>query len=378
MDVIDWLQRLVRINSVNAFYPGGPGERQCAEAIVRFWQEQGIECWTEEVLPNRSNVIGRLPGVREDRRLILEAHMDTVSVEGMSIPPFEPKIEKGKLFGRGACDTKAGLAAMMVAVARTHRAGWVPPCEIWMAAVIDEEHSCQGVLRLCQGLRAEGALVAEPTELRAVVASKGVLRWTIVAHGRSAHSSKLHLGVNAIQHMARLLVELESHHAELALPSHPLLGSPSANVGLISGGVQVNFVPDRCEIQIDRRMLPGEDPAVILAGYQKRLERLQSELPNARFSMAPPSLIDHGLDANPESELVQTAREQLRRMGLDDHPTGVAFGSDASKLQRAGIDSILFGPGSIDQAHTDAEYVEVEQVHLAEEFYSKMIREFLA
>jgi len=376
MNSIELLDQLVRINSVNAFYPGGPGEAKCADRIEQYWRSLGIECWRQNVLPGRDNVIARIPGQDASKRLILEAHMDTVSVEGMTIDPFDPKIVDGCLYGRGACDTKAGLAAMMCAAARAHLDQTPPPAEIWMAAVVDEEFSCQGVLRLCRELTASAAVVAEPTEMRLVIASKGVLRWRIVSHGRSAHSSKVQLGFNAIHPMARLLLAIEDEHALLERFTHPLLGPSTANVGMISGGVQVNFVPDRCVIEIDRRLLPFENVDEVLASYQRILDRVASTVPGAHFELEPPMLIDRGLDTSPDSLIVQTAGRVLGRLGENTEPSGVAFGSDASKLMLSGVDSILFGPGSIDQAHGAVEYVELEQVSRAEQFYYVLIREF--
>lgn len=321
-------------------------------------------------------MIARIPGLDPSKRLVLEAHMDTVSVEGMTIDPFDPKIIDGCMYGRGACDTKAGLAAMMCAAVSAFHDPTPPPAEIWVAAVVDEEYSCQGVLRLCQGLTASAAVVAEPTEMRLVIASKGVLRWRIVSHGRSAHSSKVHLGFNAIHPMAKLLVAIEEEHAQLDGLKHPLLGASTANVGMIAGGVQVNFVPDRCAIEIDRRLLPFEDVEEVLASYQRLIDRVASRLPGARFEMEAPMLIDRGLDTSPKADIVQTAGRVLGQLGENPEPSGVAFGSDASKLMLAGVDSILFGPGSIDQAHGAIEYVDIEQVLRAERFYYALIREF--
>ena len=376
MDVIETLGELVRINSVNAFYPGGPGEGQCAEWVSRFWGALGIEHRLDPVLPGRSNVIARLPGRDSSRRLLLEAHMDTVSISGMTIEPFTPTIQGNRLYGRGSCDTKAGLAGMMCAVARAHRERRAPPVEVWMAAVVDEEYSCQGILHLCRELRADAAIVAEPTEMKVVIASKGVLRWRIIAHGRAAHSSKVHLGLNAIQHMARLILELERHHDSLATLSHPLLGSPTGNIGLIAGGVQVNFVPDRCTIEIDRRLLPNESLHDVLAAYQRCLARAELTIPGASFEMESPMLVDRGLETSPAAAIAVAAARVLRRLGIDATPSGVAFGSDASKLSDAGIDSILFGPGSIDQAHAAVEYVDIDQVRQATEFYYDLMMEF--
>ncbi|HEY2573335.1 MAG TPA: M20/M25/M40 family metallo-hydrolase, partial [Verrucomicrobiaceae bacterium] len=274
--VIQTLADLVRINSVNAFYEGGPGEREIADYIARFFHRHGIEFREQEVFANRPNIIARLPGCDASRRIVFEAHMDTVSAKGMTISPFDPVVRDGKMFGRGACDTKAGLAAMMHAVVSLKEQGLTPPCEVIVAAVADEEFSYRGVVQLCEGLQADGAVVAEPTELRCVIATKGVLRWRMRVRGRAAHSSRPQLGVNAIHHMARIILELEADAQRLTAQSHPLLGTATCNVGVIRGGVQVNFVPDECMIEIDRRLLPGEHIDHVLGHYQKILDSLKS------------------------------------------------------------------------------------------------------
>lgn len=380
--VIQTLASLVRINSVNSFYEGGPGEREIATWVRRFFELRGIAVREQEVFPNRPNVIALLPGRDPSRRVILEAHMDTVSVQGMSISPFEPRVADGKLFGRGSCDTKAALAAMMHAVASLHEDGIQPPCEVWMAAVVDEEFSYRGVVKLCEGLTVHGApaalaaLVAEPTGMRAVIASKGVLRWRILVRGKAAHSGKPHLGVNAITHMARVVLAIDEDHQRLAAKVHPLLGPATANVGVIRGGVQVNFVPDACAIEIDRRLLPGETTAAVLAHYQTLLDALKSRHPTLDAIMEPPMLTDEGLETAADSAPAQLASTLLAEMGLDGTLCGVPFGSDASKLSRQGIPSLVIGPGSIDQAHAADEFVDLAQVEQAFEFYRNFILRF--
>lgn len=374
--VIALLQQLVRINSVNSSYEGGPGEAEIAAWIRGWFTERGIEVWDQEVFPGRPNIIARLPGRDSSRRIVLEAHTDTVSIQGMTIPPFEPRIEDGRLYGRGSCDTKAGLAAMMHTVASLHAEGITPPCEVWLAAVVDEEYSYRGVVKLCEGLKADAAIVAEPTNLRAVIASKGVLRWRILVRGRAAHSGKPHLGINAISHMARIVLAIEADHQRLAATSHPLLGPATVNVGVIHGGVQVNFVPDLCAIEIDRRLLPGESVASVLAGYQAILDRLKADHPTLDATMEPPMLTDEALYTPPESAAAQVASTVLREMALDPELCGVPFGSDASKLSRQGVPSLVFGPGSIDQAHAAVEYVDITEVERAAEFYRGFVLRF--
>ena len=374
--VAQTLADLVRINSVNTSYEGGPGEREIATWIRRFFEQRGIEVWEQEVFSGRPNIIARLPGRDSSRRVILEAHTDTVSVKGMTIPPFEPRVEDGKMYGRGSCDTKAGLAAMMHAVASLHAEGIQPPCEVWLAAAVDEEYSYRGVVKLCEGLTGHAAVVAEPTGLRAVIASKGVLRWRILVRGKTAHSGKPHLGVNAITHMARVILALEEDHLRLAARPHPLLGPATVNVGVITGGVQVNFVPDTCAIEIDRRLLPGETVANVLAHYQDILDTLRSQHPSPDAVMETPMLTDEALETAGNSAPAQLATEVLSEMGLDGTPCGVPFSSDASKLSRQGIPSLVFGPGSIDQAHAAVEYIDLAEVERAYEFYRRFIERF--
>ena len=376
--VAQTLADLVRINSVNASYDAGPGEREIATWVRGFFEQRGIEVWEQEVFSGRPNVIARLPGRDPSRRVIFgSAHgYGFGGRRGMTIPPFEPRVEDGKLYGRGSCDTKGGLAGMMHAVASIHADGIQPPCEVWLAAVVDEEFSYRGVTKLCEGLGGQAAIVAEPTGLRAVIASKGVLRWRIVVRGKAAHSGKPHLGVNAINHMARIVLALEEDHQRLAARAHPLLGPATVNVGVIHGGVQVNFVPDTCTIEIDRRLLPGETVGGVLAHYRRLLEILRAQHPTLEATMDPPMLTDEALETPADSAPAQLAGTLLSRMGLDGTLCGVPFGSDASKLSRQGIPSLVFGPGSIDRAHAAVEFVELDEVERALEFYRSFILRF--
>src|SRR5258706_3318362 len=182
---IDTLADLVSINSVNPAYEGGQSEAVICEYIRQFFYKRRIETWQQEVFPGRPNLIARLAGRNPNRRIILEAHTDTVSVAGMTIPPFDPRISEGRLHGRGACDTKGGLAATMHAIASLKAGDLVPPCEVWLVAAADEEFSYRGVVKLWEGLSGPAAIVAEPTGRRAVITSKGVVRWRIPGRGRA-------------------------------------------------------------------------------------------------------------------------------------------------------------------------------------------------
>ena len=367
------LSDLVAINSINPAYEGGVPEEEVAHYVEQFFARRGIETFRQDVLPGRQNVVARLPGRNPQRRVILEAHMDTVSVSGMTIAPFTPEIRDGRLYGRGSCDTKAGLATMMHAVAYLKEHNIVPECEIWLAAVVDEEFAFRGVITLCDGLDAAAAIVAEPTELRAVVAAKGVLRWKIRTLGVAAHSAKPHLGVSAIRHMTPVLHWLNAAADSLSTPAHPLLGPATLSIGTIHGGEQINFVPDRCEIAIDRRLIPGEDPLSVWAAYRDAL----ISIPGISAQMDEPMIADPAMETAIDDPVVRTAQRVLQEQGYDPTPCGVPFGSDASKFVRQGIPAIIFGPGSIDRAHAAIEYVECEQVTAALNFYINFLQRFL-
>ncbi len=378
--VIETLKSLVSINSVNPAYDG-PGEREIATWIRNYFEQAGIEVWESEVLPGRPNIIARLPGKNPERRIVFEAHTDVVTTQGMQIEPFEPRIEDNRLYGRGACDNKGGVAAMMEALRSLKAENYQPNCEVWFCAAIDEEYRHRGVDHLVEELKSGptplASVVAEPTELRAIRANKGVLRWSIVTHGKAAHSSKPHLGINAITDMARVILALEADEAQLAKSTpHPLVGAATCNIGLINGGLQVNFVPDRCEIQLDRRLLPGEKITTVLAHYESVLDKVRVQHPRLKVETLSPNLTDEAMETPANAAVVTAASQALEKINLNPEPAGVPYGCDCTKLSRAGIPSLIYGPGSIDRAHVAIEYVEVDQVEQATNFYREFIKSF--
>jgi acetylornithine deacetylase len=375
-ELIDTLADLIRIKSVNPAYDPAQSETEVQKFVMSFFETQGIEVWEQLVFPGRPNVIARLEGRNPSRRIVFEAHCDTAGVEGMVIPPFEPQIKNGRVYGRGACDTKAGLAAMMLAVSDLKKSGQRPRSEVWVVSAVDEEYAFQGVLKLRENLQAAAAVVSEPTEMNMATASKGCLRWRITVQGKAAHSSKPHLGANAIEHMARIVCLLEEHSAHLKHLKHPLLGSPTLNVGLIQGGTQVNIVPESCWIKVDRRLVPGEEPEKVLSDYRELLMGFRPSQPEIKVAVEPAALQDQPLETPADCAVVAHTARVLKEIGLDPRPCGVPFGSDASKLSRAGIPSIILGPGSIEQAHTVDEFVEIEQVEKAFAAYQRLMKVF--
>lgn len=379
--VLQTLADLIEINSVNPNYKSGVPEADVVAYVETFFQQRSIKTWRQSVEPHRENLIALVPGRDRQRKMIFEAHMDTVSVDGMTIPPFKPVVKDGRMFGRGACDTKSGLAGMMHALADVAESSASPPCDLWFVATVDEEFAYRGVTAFCRELAVETcvvAVVAEPTELQPVVASKGLIRWVIETTGKAAHSAKPHLGVNAITSMVHVLQALEHDNLQLSTRSHPLLGNATCNVGVIRGGVQVNLVPASCRVEVDRRLLPGETSELVFQHYQAVVDQVMLDYPQVHAVMHPPMLTDLPLETPVECPPVQAMVQVLAELGCHRPPAGMPFGSDASKFGALGIPSLIFGPGSIDQAHTASEFVDCQQVLTSQEVYRRyMLSEYV-
>jgi acetylornithine deacetylase len=250
-------------------------EHQVTTYLEDYFRGLGVAYERQRVAPGRDNIVARcdVPGARQT--LLLEAHQDTVPTDHMTIDPFAAVVDSGRLYGRGACDIKGGMTAMLTAFARIVREKPSGAMNVVMACTVDEEHTFLGVQELVKrGVRADLAVVAEPTQLQIVNAHKGVVRWDIQTTGKACHSSAPERGVNAIYRMGKLLLAIEQLAEELRRTApHPVLGPPTLSVGRIDGGTSVNTVPDRCRIEIDRRLLPGEDSASALAQFKEQLAR---------------------------------------------------------------------------------------------------------
>ena len=385
LDPVQTLRQLVAIPSVNSMgrpvSESEPLESRMTEHLEGLFDAIGLVHERQPVEPRRDNLIGRLDGEVPPERggglVLFEAHQDTVPVEGMTIEPFSPVIRQGRLYGRGSCDVKGGMTAMLVALARLahQRPPGMPT--IVMACTVNEEHGFTGATVLT-GLwkspsggiiprRPDAAVVAEPTGLDVVVAHKGTVRWRCHARGRAAHSARPEQGENAIYKMARALPCIERYARQIVggLARHPLCGSPTLSVGTIHGGLSVNTVPDRCTIEIDRRLLPGEDldqawqhAVDWMAGEEEAGSRLEHDRPFIRA-------LALGDEANGPlgARLAPLAKEVAGR----GHLVGVPFGTDAAFFAAAGVPSVVFGPGSIQQAHTEDEWLPLEELHQAAE-----------
>lgn len=378
-DPIQLLQDLVALPSVNPCDAEPDdhllGESRVVDYLEAFFARHRVPTRRQAAAPGRENLLARLEG-RSPQITMLEAHTDTVSVEGMTIPPFEPRIADGRLFGRGSCDCKASLAAMAAAVVRSARRG-VPPRSCLFAATCGEEYKFTGARALMDrpaeaGLTPDDfsrtcACVGEPTGLQVVIAHKGAYRWRFRTRGRAAHSSEPERGDNAIYHMADLLAVLRDYAASLAdRPRHPLVGGPRFSVGVIHGGSAVNIVPDGCEILVDRRLIPGETGPAALEEIRRFVaDRVPFEVETL--------LEDWPMETPPDAPIAIRMRNAVTAVLGAATLAGVAYGTDASKFHRSGIPAVVCGPGDIGQAHTADEWIETAQVEAAALIYEHLI-----
>lgn len=396
LNVVDTLRELVSIPSVNPMGRDVSGEEFFEHAMTdhleQLFERLGLPWLRQEVEPKRTNIMARLDGSQPLEEggpiIVFEAHQDTVPVDGMTIPPWTPEVRDGRVYGRGSCDIKGGMACMLAAVARLADERPEGRPTIVMACSVNEEHGYSGALqmgRLWQSGKAslvprapDAVVVAEPTLLNVVVAHKGVVRWRCDTGGRAAHSSTPQLGDNAIYRMSRVVSALERYAADVAptLGQHPLVGTPTLSVGVIRGGISVNTVPDQCTIEIDRRVLPGESAAT---ARQQVIDYLDEALGgDSLVEHQEPFICSNGLDNVNNQHLATSLRDVIQAHGSPCELTGVPYGTDATAFDLVGVPSVVFGPGSIQQAHTCDEWIEIEQLEAATEIYYQFGKRGLA
>jgi succinyl-diaminopimelate desuccinylase len=363
------LVRAVDISSVN-LQLGGPGEADLAAMVHEHLTGLGLSVLRQEVDGSRANIVAVLEG-RPAPVLTFEAHMDTVAASGAA--QTQAVRQDGRIHGRGACDTKGSLVAMLEAL-RLLQA--VPPslrCTVAFAATVDEEAGTAGVRQLVRdNPRLHLAVVGEPTGLACAIAHKGLLRFRVRAFGSPAHASRPELGVNAIYAVGRVLDALQRDVIPgLASIDHPLTGHPTLAVTTISGGVADNVVPALCTIGIDRRLNPGETVEGALGAVDAALSGPWPQ--GVRVVRDEPWFTLPPLNTAPGHALVSAMAEARRRvLGATDSEIGMSYGSDASWFSAAGIPTVVFGPGSIDHAHSDDEWVDVADVVRAAEVLAEL------
>ncbi|MFP4624830.1 MAG: ArgE/DapE family deacylase [Gemmatimonadota bacterium] len=368
---------LIATPSVNpSLEPGGAGEAEAAELVSGWLRSWGFQVQRVEAAPGRPSVVARLdrgPG----RSLILSGHLDTVGTEGMTVAPFDPVVRDGRVWGRGSADMKGGVAAALAA-ARELAADPFRGTLI-VALTADEEEAAIGCRRLVDdGLRADAAIVCEPTELAITPAHKGFSWIRIDFRGQSAHGSRPERGVDAIRHAGLFLSRLDELESTIAQRKrHPLLGSGSIHAGTIRGGTAASVYPSSCELTLERRTLPGETPSAVRSEVEFLLAQLRSDVPSLNASLEV-TLHRPGTEVPPDHEIVQRLSRALRDAGIEPRVTGMTAWVEASIFNAAGTPAVCFGPGSIGEAHTAAESAPVDEIDAAHQVLLATAREFLS
>lgn len=374
-DPLDLARLFVSIPSVNPTLSlGGSGEAEMAAVTADLLHGWGFDTTSYEVEPGRWNVVGRLRG--EGPTLLLNGHLDTVGVEGMTVDPFGADVEDGRLVGRGACDMKGGVAALMSAAARLAAGG--PRPSLVVALTADEEHASVGMAELVRsvgpGELADLAVVCEPTSLRVMPAHKGFVWLNAAFRGRAAHGSRPDFGIDAIRHAALYLAALDEYTAELEeRPPHPLLGHGSFHSGTIRGGTAESVYPDRCDLTLERRTMPGETTTAVVAEFTRILDGLRERADSVEATLEM-TLDRPGTEVAVESPLVQGLLEAGEAAGVEPVVEGMTAWVDAAFLNEAGVPAVCYGPGSIEQAHTEDEWLDVRELRLCADVLERFAR----
>lgn len=360
-DPVALARLLVSIPSVNpSLARAGEGEGRIGAVCAELLEGWGFKTKTVEVAPGRPNVIALLEGSGRST-LLLNGHLDTVGVEGMTIPAFAAQVLGSRLLGRGACDMKGGVAALLAAASRLASGGPRPSLAVLLTA--DEEHASLGMDSFVgAGGRADLAVVCEPTELSVMPAHKGFVWVRASFTGRAAHGSLPDEGVDAIRHAALFIAALDRYAEALRRrPAHPLLGYGTVHGGTIRGGSAPSVYPDRCEVQLECRTLPGTSADAVLAEIGEVLDGVRAAEPDLRATLDVP-LARPGTEVPSDSTLVRGLLSACAAHGVAPSVRGMTAWVDAAFLNEVGVPTVCFGPGSMAQAHTADEWIETQEI----------------
>lgn len=372
------LRAMVRFDTVNGNISGRPdAERELSCYMEAQALAMGFEVTRLPVGASGFNLLVTCRSGGDRPWLLFESHLDTVSVSDMTIDPFAGEVRGGRMYGRGTCDTKGSGAAMLWAL-RRHADSGGRPNNIAIAYTLDEEIGKSGIRSLVGqvgslGLRPAGAIVGEPTGLRPVVAHNGVVRWAIRTRGVAAHSADPSKGRSAIRMMMAVMGAIEGRYIPGLTASDPLTGKAQCSINMIRGGAQINIIPESCEIRVDRRIVPGEDPCGATPAVVRLMDELRRDDPDLSVEVEA-LMVDGPLDPAGGWDFIGRVRRALDDLGLESEPRGAGYATDASDLAKAGIPAVVLGPGNIAQAHTCDEWLSLDQLRLAVDVYLGMMR----
>lgn len=376
--LVELLKDLVRIDSVNpSLVPGAAGEAEIAGYLRDWMVAHGLRTEFVEVEPGRTNIVGVLKGTGGGKSLMLNGHIDTVGADYMTIDPFDPKVEDGRLYGRGSYDMKGGFVSSMAAVKGIIDAGIELSGNVVVAGVCDEEFASIGTEHLMKDLRVDAAIIGEPTDFNIQVAHKGFAWIDVVTHGFAAHGSAYKVGVDAIAKMGHVLIGLEALQSILLEEEHPLVGPGSVHASIIGGGRELSTYPDECKLEIERRLIPGETHEDVDTEMQQLLKSLSEGDPKFKAEYKITFYRDP-MEISPEEEICKLLEEETKKiMGKAPRFVGAAGWMDTQIIYEKGIPAVAYGPRG-DGAHAAVEWVELDSVYKGAQVQAEVIRRFCA
>jgi len=374
-DAVALARALIQIDSRNpTLAPDSRGEGGCARGLASVLDDWGFSVEMTEIAPGRPNVVARL-GPRDAPALMLNGHLDVVGVEGMVHDPFAAEVRGNRIYGRGSADMKGGLAAMCAAAVSGATSD--ANRQVLITAVVDEEYESLGMRALlASGIRADAAIITEPTRLAICPAHRGFVWFEVSFTGRAAHGSRYDIGVDAIMHAGLFLTELdELEKSRDTGPLHRLLGRGSLHASTIHGGVGLTTYPERCDLKIERRTLPGESPEMAMREITDAVARVGSKRPDldARVTFIKAQLPS---DVPGDAPIVVRLQRALEREGMPVKIEGLSAWTDAALLNEAGIPAICFGPGDIALAHAAEEFVSVDEIERATRVLTRVVSDW--
>jgi acetylornithine deacetylase len=374
-DAIALARALVKIDSRNpALAPDSPGEGECAHFLADVLDDWGFSVELIESVPGRPNLVARL-GSSDAPAFMLNGHLDVVGVQGMAHEPFSAELRDDRIYGRGSADMKGGIAAMCAAA--TLSADSIIDRQVLVTAVVDEEYDSVGMRALLKGgIRADAAIITEPTRLAICPAHRGFVWLDVHFKGRAAHGSRYDIGIDAITHAGLVLAELEKlEHIRASGLRHPLLGRGSLHASTIRGGVGMSTYPEECVLAIERRTLPGESTELAIREITDACAAVRATHPqlDARVTLTTAQLPS---DVRADAPIVELLRSAMESEGVPVRIEGLSAWTDAALLNEAGIPTICFGPGDIALAHAAEEFVPVGEIETAKRVLTNLVREW--
>jgi acetylornithine deacetylase len=374
--LVKTLQEMVQINSVNpGLSPGGAGEQEMAETMGEQMRALGMEVSVYELAPKYWNAVGVLKGSGAGRSLMLTGHMDTVGVGDMQ-EPFSGAVRGDRLYGRGSCDMKCGLAAILGAVKALRDAGLQPAGDLYVAGAADEEYLSCGSEQLAKAYHVDGVVVAEPSGFTIVRAHKGFIWFEVKTFGAAVHGSNYEDGVDAITRMGRFLVELEKlATSQQSSQPYPLLGPPSLHASLIEGGIELSTYPPSCTLKIEWRTVPGQTEEQLYGLLQAIIDRLKAQ--DASYQAEVKTMfVRHPFQVSEDAPIVRSVYNQVQKvLGKAPEFIGGAGWADTSLFERAGMDALMFGSDG-DGAHANEEWADLDALEITAQVFAETILDF--